>query len=73
MNASMPCARHMQGAVVVARGSSLLEYALLLAAVLTALIAMQRMLSGAAGGMARQAGDTFGSGQQVDAQFLPDE
>lgn len=52
------------------RGSSFMEYSLLLLAVIAALIAMQRAMAGAVGGLGRQAGDVFGSGQQVDKPFI---
>ena len=55
------------------RGSSVLEYALVVAAIAIGLVAMQRYLIGIFGGVARQAGDVFGSGQQEVKDFLPDE
>ena len=52
------------------RGSTLLEYAVLIMAVVAALVVVRHFLAAAVGGEARQAGDVLGGGQQIDKPFV---
>ena len=47
-------------------GQSWIEYALVIAAVVAALVVMQRYLKASVMGRWRQAADTFGGGQQFE-------